>query len=168
MAQYLLGRIVSHAKKVNQTAEAEAALAGVFDSTAQEKRDRFAELARRVVEPAFEEFKSVMRQVGRDAVIVSKLTHHPKQSVTLILVDRYLKIGKQKTLNLVNPKDDVTQKMDAKFYEVFRDDEFVCVRERAVPQLEPISTPVTYEDVVPEFLENELARFFERAYPTSI
>ena len=168
MAQYLLGRIVSHAKKVHQTAEAEAALAGVFDHEAQEKRERFESLVQRVIVPAFEEFKAALRQVGRDGVIIRKLTHHPAQSMTLVLVDRYLKFGKQKTLNLVNPKDDVTQRPDAKFYEIFRSGELIYVRERAVSQLEPIQTQIAYEDVVPEFLENELARFFERAYPTTI
>jgi len=168
MPQYLLGRIVSHARKVHQTAEAEAALAGVFDLEAQQKRAKFEALVQRVVEPAFEEFKAAVRQIGRDAVIVSRLTHYPVQAMTLVLVDRYLKFGKQKTLTLVNPKDDVTQRPDSKFYEIFRSGELLYVRERAVSQLEPIRTQVAYEDVVPEFLENELARFFERAYPTPI
>ena len=165
MAQYLLGRIVTHAKKVKLTAEAEAALAGVFDHEAQERRDRFEFLAQNVIEPAFEEFKAAVRQVERDAVIVSKLSHQPVQSVMVVLVDRYLKFGKQKTLTLVNPKDDFLQRPETKFYEVHPVGEALFVRERAVSHMEPISTQVTYEDIVPQFLENELSRFFERAYP---
>lgn len=145
----------------------EAAFSGVFDQVAQEKREKFVALVKQVIEPAFEEFKSVLRQVGRDAVIISKLSHHPIQSVTLVLVDRYLKIGKQKTLNLVNPNEEIAQRPNNKFYEVYRLHDFVHVRERAVPQMDPISTQVSYEDIVPEFLENELARFFERAYPVT-
>ena len=33
------------------------------------------------------------------------------------------------------------------------------------PQSEPLVTQIPYEDIVPKFLENELASFFERCYP---
>jgi hypothetical protein len=167
MAMDLRSRIVSHAEKIKSVEEMEAAIVGVFDQAAQAKREKFEALVQGVIKPAFEEFKAALRQIGRDAVIISNLTHNPAQSIRLVLVDRYLKFGMGKTLNLVNPKEDITQRPNTKFYEVYRIDDAIFVRERAVSHLEPISTEVAHDEVIPKFLENELARFFERAYPAT-
>ena len=85
----------------------------------------------------------------------------------MVLKERYLSFGAGKTLKLVNPKEDVTERKSTKFYEVYRADYQLFVRQRWDAQIEPIATQVTYEDVVSQFLENELAAFFERAYPTT-
>jgi len=167
MAMDLRSRIVSHSQNVKRLDEMEAAIVGVFDQVAQAKREKFEALVQNVVRPAFEEFKAALRLVGRDAVIVSNMTHNPAQSIRLVLVDRYLKFGIGKTLNLVNPKDDVTQQTNARFYEVYRIGDDIFVKERAVSNSDPISTQVTCEAIVPEFFENELGRLFERAYPAT-
>jgi hypothetical protein len=167
MSMQLRNRIVSHAEKIRNIEEMEAAMVGVFDEVAQDKREKFETLAQNVIAPAFEEFKTALRQIGRDAVIVSNLTHHPVQSVGLILVDRYLKFGIGKTLNLVNPKEDISQRPNTKFYEVYRIDDCIYVKERAVAHLDPVSTQIACEDIIPQFMENELTRFFERAYPVT-
>jgi hypothetical protein len=167
MGMELRSKIVSHANKLKKVEERAAAAVGVFDEEAQAHRDRFEDLVENVVRPAFEEFKILLRQVGRDAVIVSNMTHNPVQSICVVLVDRYLKLGIGKTLNLVNPKDDYTQRPNTKFYEVYRADDSIFVRERAVPHLDPVGTEIGYDDMIPQFLENDLARFFERAYPAA-
>jgi hypothetical protein len=163
----LRSRIVSHAEKVKRVEEMEAALAGVFSLEAQAAREKFEELVKSVIKPTFDEFKKTVREVGRDAVIVTSLTHTPVQSISVTLVDKYLSFGAGKTLKLVNPKEDITKRSNTKFYEVYRADDSVYVRQRADPQMQPISTMVTPEMLVPEFFENELASFFERAYPTT-
>ncbi len=160
-------RIVFHAEKVRNLEEMDAAMVGVFDQVAEAKKEKFEALAKNVIKPAFEEFKAILRQIGRDAVITSNLAHETEQSMRLILVDRYLKFGMGKTLNLVNPKDDIVRQSNTKFYEVSRADELVFIKERAVTKSDPITTQVTYEELTPAFFENELARFFERAYPTT-
>jgi hypothetical protein len=163
----LRSRIVSHAEKVRKIEEMEAVLAGVFSQEAQAERERFEGLIKRVVKPAFDEFKTTLRELGRDAVIVTSLSHTPVQSIGLTLIDRYLSFGAGKTLKLVNPKEDLA-KSNTKFYEVYRTEDALFVRQRTDPQATPISTQITYEDLVPKFLENELAAFFERAYPTGL
>jgi hypothetical protein len=163
----LRDRMLSHAEKVKKLEEMEAALAGVFSQEAQEERERFEALVQQVIKPAFNEFKTALRELGRDAVIITNLTHTPVQSIGLTLLDRYLSFGAGKTLKLVNPKDDISKGPNTKFYEVYRSENLLYVRQRVDPQMDPISTQVTYEDIVPKFLENELASFFERAYPTT-
>lgn len=165
--QNLRSRIVSHAEKVKKVEEMDAVLAGVFSQEAQVGRDKFEALVREVIKPAFDEFKATLREVGRDAVIITSLTHNPVQSIGLTLLDRYLSFGVGKTLKLVNPKEDISKRTNTKFYEVYRSEDLIYVRQRADTQFDPISTQVTYEDIVPKFLENELAAFFERAYPTT-
>ena len=162
----LRSRIVSHAEKVRKLEEMDAALAGVFSLEAQEAREKFEALVKGVIKPAFDMFKSTLREIGRDAVIITNLSHNPVQSIGLTLVDRYLSFGAGKTLKLVNPKDDLAKGTNTKFYEVYRAEDVLYVRQRADPQIAPITTAVTYADIVPKFLENELASFFERAYPT--
>jgi len=164
--QDLRSRIVSHAEKVKKLEEMEAALAGVFTQEAQAQREKFNTLVQKVIKPTFDEFKATVREVGRDAVIITNLTHNPVQSIGLTLIDRYLSFGMGKTLKLVNPKDDLSKRTNTKFYEIYRTDDLIYVRQRVDPQTDPISTLVTYADIVPKFLENELASFFERAYPT--
>jgi len=161
----LRSRIVSHAERVKKVEEMEAALAGVFSLEAQVERERFEALVKNVIKPSFDVFKATVREVGRDAVIVSSLTHTPVQSIGVTLVDRYLSFGAGKTLKLVNPKEDISKRTNTKFYEIYRSDDVMYVRQRTDPQMAPVSTMVTYEIMVPEFLENELASFFERAYP---
>jgi hypothetical protein len=100
-------------------------------------------------------------------VIITSLTHTPVQSIGVTLVDRYLSFGAGKTLKLVNPKEDISKRSNTKFYEVYQADDVLYVRQRTDPLMAPISTMVTYDKIVPEFLENELASFFERAYPTT-
>jgi len=165
--QNLRSRIVSHAEKVKKVEEMEAVLAGVFSQEAQAGREKFEYLVQQVIKPAFDEFKATLREIGRDAVITTSLTHHPVQSIGLTLLDRYLSFGAGKTLKLVNPKEDISKRTNTKFYEVYRSDDLIYVRQRADTQMDPISTPVAYENIIPEFLENELASFFERAYPTT-
>lgn len=143
----------------------EAVLAGVFSQEAQAERDRFQELVEQTIKPAFDEFKTALRELGRDAVIVTNLTHSPVQSIGLTLVDRYLSFGIGKTLKLVNPKEDLSKGPNTKFYEVYRSENVIYIRQRTDPTVGPIATAVTYKDIIPKFLENELAAFFERAYP---
>ena len=165
--QNLRDRIVSYAEKAKKLEEMNAELVGVFDQNAQSKREDFEALVERIVKPAFEEFKAALRQIGRDAAIVSELTHNPVQSITLVLVDRYLKFNIGKTLQLVNLKEDVTQQANTKYYKVYRSDDIVCVTERAVCLADPVNTAVSFRDITPQFLENDLGRFFERAYPAT-
>jgi len=143
----------------------EATLAGVFSQEAQAQREKFITLVQKVIKPAFDEFKATLREVGRDAVIITSLTHNPVQSIGITVLDRYLSFGAGKTLKLVNPKDDISKRTNTKFYEIYRSDDLLYIRQRADPQAEPISTQVTYKDITPVFMENELAAFFERAYP---
>lgn len=162
----LRGRMILHAEKVKELEKMEAALAGVFSQETQAGREKFAALVQEVIKPAFNEFKTALRELGRDAVIITNLTHHPVQSIGLTLLDRYLSFGAGKTLKLVNPKDDISKGPNTKFYEVYRSEDLIYIRQRVDPQVAPISTQLTYGDITPKFLENELASFFERAYPT--
>jgi hypothetical protein len=163
----LRGRMISHAEKVRQREEMEAVLAGVFSQEAQAAREKFTTLVQTIIKPAFNEFKTALRELGRDAVIISNLTHNPVQSIGLTLLDRYLSFGVGKTLKLVNPKEDISKGPNTKFYEVYRSEDLLYIRQRPDPQVAPICTQVTYGDISLEFLENELASFFERAYPTT-
>jgi hypothetical protein len=162
----LKDRMSLHAEKIQRQEELEAELEGVFSQETQAARDRFAALVRDVVKPAFDEFKLALRELKRDAVIISNLSHNPQQSIGLRLVDRYLSFGKGKTLNLVNPKEDIAKVPNSKFYEISRSDNFINIRQRVDPHMGPITTQVGYIDVSRSFVENELAAFFERAYPT--
>jgi hypothetical protein len=162
----LRGRLISHAEKVKKLEEMEAALAGVFSQEALVGREKFTALVQQIIKPAFDEFKAALREVGRDAVIITNLTHNPVQSIGLTLLDRYLSFGMGKTLKLVNPKEDISKGPNTKFYEVYRSEDLICIRQRTEPQIDPISTHITYSDITPKFMENELASFFERAYPT--
>jgi hypothetical protein len=164
--QNLRNRIVSHAEKVKRVEEMEAVLAGVFSQEAQAGREKFVTLVTEVIKPTFDEFKATLREVGRDAVIITSLTHTPVQSIGLTLLDRYLSFGAGKTLKLVNPKEDISKRTNTKFYEVYRAEDILYIRQRTDPQMAPISTQVTHEHITPKFLEDELASFFERAYPT--
>jgi hypothetical protein len=161
----LRGRMISHAEKVKKFEEMEATLAGVFSQEALAGREKFAALVQEVIKPSFDEFKTTLREVGRDAVIITNLTHNPVQSIGLTLIDRYLSFGAGKTLKLVNPKEDISSRTNTKFYEVYRSEDLIYVRQRTDPQGTPISTQLTYGDITPKFLENELASFFERSYP---
>ena len=163
----LRSRIISHSNKVKKLEEMESALAGVFTQEAQAARKKFEALVTDVIKPAFEVFKKTVRDVGRDAVIVTSLGNAPVQSIGVTLVDRYLSFGAGKTVTLVNPKEDISKRTNTKFYEVYRADDIIYVRQRTDPQMMPISTQVRHEDLVPQFLENELASFFERSYPTT-
>ena len=145
----------------------EAALAGVFSQEAQAGREKFEALVKGTIKPAFDEFKATLREIGRDAVIITSLTHSPVQSIGLTLVDRYLSFGAGKTVKLVNPKDALSKGPDTKFYELYRSEDLICVRQRWDSKTDPISTLVPYEHVTSKFMENELASFFERAYPTT-
>jgi hypothetical protein len=160
-------RMISHAEKVRKLEEMEAVLAGVFSAESEAAREKFNELVTNVIKPAFDEFKKALREVGRDAVIITNLTHAPVQSIGLTLVDRYLKFGMGKTLKLVNPKDDISKGPNTKFYEIYQSENQLYVRQRTTPDMDPIVTQVPYESIVAKFLENELASFFERAYPTA-
>ena len=168
MAMNLRSQIFSHAEKVRKAEELEALLAGVFDQEAQAKSEKFEALVQEIVKPAFDDFKITLREIGKDAEILIRGAHHPKQSITLVLMERYLSFGSGKTVKLVNPKRDVTERKSTKFYEVSRSDDFIFVRLRWNAQVEPIATQVTYGDVVTPFLENELAAFFQLAYPMAI
>ena len=159
-------RMLSHAEKIKKLEEMEAILAGVFSQEAQAGRERFEGLVQKVIKPAFDEFKTALRELGRDAVIITNLTHNPVQSIGLTLLDRYLSFGAGKTVKLVNPKEDIS-KGNTKFYEVYRAEDIVYVRQRADTQISPITTQVAQSDITPKFLENELASFFERAYPAT-
>jgi len=161
----LRNRLVSHSEKVRKLEEMEAMLAGVFDAEAQANREKFDILVKDIIKPAFDEFKAAMRELGRDAVITTNLTHNPVQSIGLALLDRYLKFGAGKTMKLVNPKDDLSKGPNTKFYEFYQSEGVVYIRQRVDPQSEPLVTQIPYEDIVPKFLENELASFFERCYP---
>ena len=162
----LRGRMISHSEKIKKLEEMEAVLAGVFSQEAQTRREKFVALVQEIIKPAFDEFKAALRDLGRDAVIITNLTHNPVQSIGLTLIDRYLSFGVGKTLKLVNPKDDISKGPTTKFYELYQSEDFIYIRQRADPQIAPISTQVAYSDITPMFLENELASFFERAYPT--
>ncbi len=162
----LRNRIMLHAEKVKKLEEMEAVLAGVFTLEAQAGRENFAALVEETIKPAFNEFKVTLRELGRDAVIITNLTHTPVQSIGLTLLDRYLSFGAGKTIKLVNPKQDIS-KGNTKFYEIYRSEDLVFVRQRTDTQAAPISTEVSQRDITPKFLENELASFFERAYPTT-
>ena len=100
----LRDRMLQHADKVKKLEEMEAVLAGVFDQETEAARERFADLVTRTIKPAFDEFKTTLREMGRDAVIIVNLSHTPVQSIGLTLLDRYLKFGAGKTLKLVNPR----------------------------------------------------------------
>jgi hypothetical protein len=162
----LRARMNLHAEKVKKHEEMESALAGVFSQEALAVREKFTTLVQTVVKPAFDEFKLALRELDRDAVIVTNLSHTPSQSIGLTLLDRYLRLGVGKTLKLVNPKDDLSKAPNTKFYEVFRTEDVINVRLRVDPKIGPITTQVTYSDITRKFLEEELAAFFERAYPT--
>ncbi len=159
-------RMLCHAEKVKKIEELEAVLAGVFSQEAEAARENFAVLVTTTIKPAFDVFRTTLREVGRDAVIVVNLTHTPVQSIGITLVDRYLKFGIGKTLKLVNPKEDLAKGPNTKFYEIYRTEDQLFIRQRADPQLEPIVAEIFTKDISPIFLENELASFFERAYPT--
>jgi hypothetical protein len=161
----LRDRMLVHAEKVKKTEELEASLAGVFSQEAEAARERFADLVTHTIKPAFDVFKATLREMDRDAVIIVNLSHTLVQSVGLTLLDRYLKFGAGKTLKLVNPKEDLAKGPNTKFYEIYRSENSVFIRQRADPQQQPIVTEVSYGDIIPIFLENELASFFERAYP---
>jgi hypothetical protein len=161
-------RLNSHAEKLNKREEMEAALAGVFDVEAQAVSEEFSEFANAVILPAFRQFKAALRELGRDAVIVQSLPKARVPSIAVVLCDRYLSFGVGKTMTLVNPKEDYTKSPTAKFYEVFLADRVLNVRQKVDAQFGTIITQVTYCDINPIFLENELASFFERAYPTPL
>src|ERR1700679_2992495 len=105
----LRDRLMSHADKVKKYEEMEASLAGVFSREAQAERKKFADLVTKVIKPRFDEFKTTLREIGRDAVITVNLSHTPVQSIGLALLDRYLSFGVGKTLKLVNPKQDLAK-----------------------------------------------------------
>jgi len=144
----------------------EAVLAGVFSQEAQAGREKFAALFKSH-QAGIRRVQGYLERDRKDAVIITSLTHDPVQSIGLTLLDRYLSFGRQ-TIKLVNPKEDISKRTNTKFYEVYRADDVIYVRQRTDPQGAPISTQVSYGDIIPAFLENELAVFFERAYPTSI
>jgi len=164
--QNLRSRIVSHAEKVKKVEEMEAVLAGVFSQEAQAGREKFLAFVTEVIKPTFNEFKTTLREIGRDAVIITNLTHTPVQSIGLTLLDRYLSFGAGKTLQLVNPKEDISKRTNTKFYEIYRAEDILYIRQRTDPLVAPISTQVAPEHITSKFLEDELASFFERAYPT--
>jgi len=161
----LKDRLSAHAEKLNHQEEMEATLAGVFNVEANVVKEDFKEFVRVVIMPGLKEFKSALREVGRDAVIVESLPNAKNQSVAVILTDRYLKFGAAKTLTLINPKDDFTKNPNTKYYEISRNDCRLNIRQQVDPEMGPIVTEVGYGDLNPIFLENELASFFERAYP---
>ena len=146
----------------------EAALAGVFNEEAANVREEFTKFTVDIVAPAFKQFKLALRELGRDAVIVQSVPQSPIQSIAVVLCDRYLRFGAGKTMTLVNPKDDFSKNPNAKFYEIYRADSVVNIRQKVDPAFGEIVTQVTYADLNSLFLENELASFFERAYPTPI
>jgi hypothetical protein len=164
-SETLRERMLSHAEKVKKQEEMEAMLAGVFSQEAEMARERFADLAMSTIKPAFDDFKANLREMGRDAVVVLNLCHTPVQSIGLTLLDRYLSFGIGKTLRLVNPKEDLAKGPNTKFYEIYRGEDAVYVRQRVDTAISPIVTEVPVESINPIFLENELAAFFERAYP---
>src|ERR1700733_12971963 len=153
-SETLRDRMLQHADKVKRLEEMEAVLAGVFDQETQAARERFADLVTRTIKPAFDEFRTTLREMGRDAVIVLNLTHTPVQSIGLTLLDRYLKFGVGKTLKLVNPKEDLAKGPNTKFYEIYRSEDSVFIRQRADPQLDPIVTQVPADQITAIFLEN--------------
>ena len=165
MGTDLRSRITSHAEKVKKAEQLQAALAGVFDQDTLAKSERFEAFVKEVVKPAFDEFKLTLREIGKDAEILLRGPNHPRHSIALVLMERYLSFGSGKTIKLVNPKEDVTERKTTKFYEVYRSDDLIFVRQRWCAEIDSVSTLVTYEDVVAPFFENDLAAFFERAYP---
>src|SRR5271163_4695141 len=124
----LRDRMMSHAEKVKKYEEMEAVLAGVFSQEAEAERERFADLVKNVIKPEFDEFKTTLREIGRDAVIIVNLSHAPVQSIGLTLLDRYLSFGMGKTLKLVNPKEDLAKGSNTKFYEIYRAEDSIYVR----------------------------------------
>ncbi len=161
-------RLSLHADKLNRHEQMEAALAGVFNEEAENIREEFSKFVRDTVAPAFKQFKLALRELGRDAVIVQSLPKAPIQSIAVVLCDRYLSFGVGKTMTLVNPKDDFSKNPNSKFYEIYRADSVVNIRQKVDAEFGEIITQVTYADLNSIFLENELASFFERAYPTPI
>jgi hypothetical protein len=164
----LRDRVMQHAEKVRQHEDMEAALAGVFTQEAQAARDRFTTLAQLVIKPAFDEFRIILRNLERDAVIVCNFTDGPVLSIGISVLDRYLKLGVGKTLNLVNPKDDIAKGAKAKFYEVQAVGDIINIRQKVESDAAPLVTQVPFEALDATFLENELAGFFERCYPTQM
>jgi hypothetical protein len=164
----LRGKIASHADKLKELEEMEAVLAGVFNREAQASRNKFAALVQELIKPAFNEFKATLREIGRDAVIITNLSHnHQVLSIGLTLIDRYLSFGAGKTVKLVNPDLDISKQTNTKFYEVYCSDDYLCVRQRTDPHGELTIKSVAFQDITPAFLENELTSFFEQAYPTT-
>lgn len=164
----LRDRMSQHAEKVRQNEEMEAVLAGVFNKENEEARVRFVNLIQQVIRPAFDEFRAALRELERDGVIVTNIANGgEQQSISIALVDRYLRFGVGKTIKLVNPKQDIAKTPNSKFYEVFRSGDSVSIRMRWEANTPPTVTDVGYEDVTRKFMENELAAFFERAYPTA-
>ena len=164
-SETLSERMLSHAEKIKKFEELEATLAGVFSQEAEQARQRFTELAIAIIKPAFDDFKTTLRDMGRDAVVVLNLESTPVQSIGLTLLDRYLTFGVGKTVKLVNPKEDLAKGPNTKFYEIYRGETAVFVRQRTDPAAQPIVTEVPMDSIHELFLENELASFFERAYP---
>ena len=164
----LKDRLSVHAEKLNRHEQMEAALAGVFNEEAQQVREEFELFVRDTVAPAFKQFKLALRELGRDAVIVASLPKAPIQSIAIVLCDRYLSFGVGKTMTLVNPKDDFSKNPNSKFYEIYRADSMINIRQKVDAEFGEIITQVTYSDLNSIFLENELASFFERAYPTPL
>jgi hypothetical protein len=165
----LRSRLISHAKKVEKLEEMEAMLAGVFTKEAMVGKEKFVALVREVIKPAFDEFKATLRDVGRDAVIITNLTPEPTQSagLTLILLDRYLSFGAGKTVKLVNPKQTLSKGPNTKFYEMNWADNLICIRQKTDAKSDATSKHVGYGEVTPKFMVDELSSFFERAYPTT-
>lgn len=159
-------RIQGHAEAIKKQEELEAAMVGVFTTEAFGARERFTKLAREIIIPAFEEFKKELRLIGRDAVIVDHISSTPVQSIGVSLVDRHIRSGIGKTIMLVNPKAEITNQPNAKFYEVTNRLEEMSVRQKVDADPHPIATVVSYSDITDLFMENELAGFFERAYPS--
>ena len=159
-------RMSLHAQRVKQHEEMEALLAGVFTQEAAALREKFATLVAQVIKPAFNEFKATLRTLGRDAVIVTSLSDAPVQGICVTLCDRHLSFGPGKTINLVNPKADILKTPNTKFYNIVMADSVIHISQRTCPHMDPVSTQVPFDDICALFLENELASFFERSYPT--
>jgi hypothetical protein len=165
----LRNRLISHAKKVEKLEEMEAMLAGVFTKEAMIGKEKFVALVREVIKPAFDEFKATLRDVGRDAVIITNLSPEPMQSagLTLILLDRFLSFGAGKTVKLVNPKKTLSKGPNTKFYEMNWADNLICIRQKTDAKNDETSKHVAYGEVTQKFMVDELTSFFERAYPTT-
>jgi hypothetical protein len=161
-------RMLVHAEKVKRIEDLEAVLAGVFSQEAEAAREQFVDLVTTTIKPAFDLFKATLREMGRDAVIIVNLSHTPVQSIGLTLLDRYLSFGAGKTLKVVNPREDLAKGPNTKFYEIYRADDILYVRQRADPQIAPIVTEIPHGNITALFLENELSSFFERSYPAKV